>query len=319
MEKNTVFIAGKTAAETITDSTRYLVVDQTTGALLVSGTVTSSPDKETSYTVFKCNTAFTGASIGDIIVGILTINTVTGTLVSTTPIWFNFTTQAELVVLDTTKLTAVASNSLTAAELATMTLAISAVSLPLPTGAATEAKQDILLAELQLKANLTEIQPVSTQSKARHGSVTITRPATTPTYAAGVVIGDTNGSAIFELINFGTAGEQIYITDINLEIDVASVPSGMGTFTVHFYNASPTAIADNTAWDLVSADRSKYLGFQQLYTPSDKVSTLYSQNPQLSKSIILTGTSLFFILVTDASYAATSGAVKKLSFSGFAV
>lgn len=283
MEKNTVFMAGKTAAEEITASTGYLVIDPVTGALLVAGTVTSSPDKETSYTVFKCNTAFTGASIGDIIVGILTVNTVTGTLVSATPIWFNFTTQAELVVLDTTKLTAVASNSLTAAELATMTLA------------------------------------VSTTSKARRGSKIITRPATTPTYAAGVVIGDTNGSAIFELTNFGTAGEQIYLTDINLEIDVASIPSGMGTFTVHFYNASPTAIADNTAWDLVSDDRSKYLGFQQLYTPSDKGSTLYSQNPQLSKSIILSGTSLFFELVTDASYAATSGAVKKLSFSGFAV
>lgn len=41
---------------------------------------------------------------------------------------------------------------------------ISAVSLPLPTGAATSAKQDLLLAELQLKADLTETQPVSAVS-----------------------------------------------------------------------------------------------------------------------------------------------------------
>ncbi len=41
---------------------------------------------------------------------------------------------------------------------------VSAASLPLPTGAATSAKQDLLLTELQLKADLTETQPVSQQA-----------------------------------------------------------------------------------------------------------------------------------------------------------
>lgn len=41
---------------------------------------------------------------------------------------------------------------------------VSAATLPLPTGAATSAKQDLLLAELQLKADLTETQPVSLAS-----------------------------------------------------------------------------------------------------------------------------------------------------------
>lgn len=86
----------------------------------------SLPDKETPYITFKCNTAFAGASTGDIIAGILTINTVTNALVSNTPIWYNFNTQLPITVLDATKLTAIAANSLTAAELATMTLAIGA-------------------------------------------------------------------------------------------------------------------------------------------------------------------------------------------------
>lgn len=42
-----------------------------------------------------------------------------------------------------------------------VTQPISVASLPLPTGAATSAKQDDLLAELQKKADLTETQPVS--------------------------------------------------------------------------------------------------------------------------------------------------------------
>ena len=46
----------------------------------------------------------------------------------------------------------------------TETQPVSVASLPLPTGAATSAKQDALLAELQLKADLTETQPVSLAS-----------------------------------------------------------------------------------------------------------------------------------------------------------
>jgi hypothetical protein len=81
-------------------------------------------DYETPYITFACNTVFTGASVGDIIAGILTIDTTTNTLVSNTPVWYNFTTSLPLTVVDTSKLTAIASNSLTAAQLSTMTLAI---------------------------------------------------------------------------------------------------------------------------------------------------------------------------------------------------
>lgn len=48
----------------------------------------------------------------------------------------------------------------------TETQPVSAASLPLPSGASTSAKQDTLLAELQLKADLTETQPTSLESVA---------------------------------------------------------------------------------------------------------------------------------------------------------
>ena len=50
----------------------------------------------------------------------------------------------------------------------TETQPVSALSLPLPTGAATSAAQASLLTELQLKANLNETQPVSAASELGH-------------------------------------------------------------------------------------------------------------------------------------------------------
>lgn len=80
---------------------------------------------------------------------------------------------------------------------------VSAASLPLPAGAATSAKQDTLLTELQLKADLTETQPVSLASVPSHavtlasttitGSVAVTGPLTdtqlraTPVPVSGTV------------------------------------------------------------------------------------------------------------------------------------
>lgn len=58
---------------------------------------------------------------------------------------------------------------------------VSAASLPLPTGAATSAKQDTLLTELQLKADLTETQPVSLASVPSHAVTNAGTFATQPT------------------------------------------------------------------------------------------------------------------------------------------
>lgn len=55
-------------------------------------------------------------------------------------------------------------NGVVVRNLPSGTQAVSAASLPLPAGAATAAKQDDLLAELQLKADLTEAQPISAAS-----------------------------------------------------------------------------------------------------------------------------------------------------------
>lgn len=90
----------------------------------------SLPDKETPTMLYrvKVGQSFTGASAGDPIIGILTINTVSNTFVSNTPLWYNGNTKLPLVDadVDTSKLEVVAANTLTASELAALTLSVGA-------------------------------------------------------------------------------------------------------------------------------------------------------------------------------------------------
>jgi hypothetical protein len=106
--------------------------------------------------------------------------------------------------------------------------------------------------------------------------VQFTRPANTTQYTANDVVGTTT-SAIHQLSNLGKLGGFVQIQSVRLQIHVASVPSGMSGFRAHFYTASPTAIADNAAFDLVVADRASYVGFVDMPTPQDFGSTLFCQ------------------------------------------
>lgn len=161
-------------------------------------------------------------------------------------------------------------------------------------------------------------------------SVSFTRPSNTTAYDALDVIGaaDANtpsnpGSAIlaftgFTLGNIAPNGSQIYITDVMLEVDVAAVPSGMGAFRVHFYNASPTAVLDGATFNLVAADRTKYLGYVNLTTPVDLGDTLWSENVGLNKKLLLAAGSsdLYAVIQTINGYTPTSAAVKSLTLHG---
>jgi len=144
------------------------------------------------------------------------------------------------------------------------------------------------------------------------GTVTITRPANTTAYTAGDVIGDTNGSAIFEIVDFGDAGNDYserIISSATLQINTGDIVTGMSVFNVELYNALPTAIADNSAWDLSVNDRTKHLGTIILPTPIDKVATLKSEADNINKQISLLTGSLFVELVTVGGFIPVSACV----------
>lgn len=148
-----------------------------------------------------------------------------------------------------------------------------------------------------------------------------TRPANTTAYTAGDVIGVADvsvaanaGSAIHEFASIGPSAGAIIITGADLRIDAAAVPPGMTSFRLHLYDAAPTAILDNAAWDLPAGDRAAYLGYIDMGTAVDVGSTLYAQADQINKQFKLASgaTSLYGLLVTNGGFTPGSAAVKRI-------
>lgn len=150
-------------------------------------------------------------------------------------------------------------------------------------------------------------------------AVSITRPADTNAYTAGDVIGPSTatGGAVLQFNNIGVPGKEAIITTVQLEYDVASLPSGMTNLTLHLYSVSPpSALGDNGAWDLPSGDRASYLGNFSLGTVVDLGSTLYVETTQVNKQITIPGNAsgaLFGYLVTAAGFTPGSADVFKVT------
>jgi hypothetical protein len=149
---------------------------------------------------------------------------------------------------------------------------------------------------------------------AYRSTVSITRPSNATAYTAGDVVGDTGGSAILTVANVGPSGGFVLVQSISLVFSDSSVPSGMGAFRIHMYSASPTAIADNAAFDLVSGERASYLGFVDLPAPQDLGSTLYTQTDYPGRLVKLAAasTSLFAEIETRGAYTPVSASTVEL-------
>lgn len=158
---------------------------------------------------------------------------------------------------------------------------------------------------------------LTVDGKAYRATVTITRPSNTTAYTAGDVVGDTGGSAILTLNSIGPSGGYVLIQSAALIFSDSTVPSGMGSFRVHFYSASPTAIADNAAFDLVSGERANYMGFIELPAPQDFGSTLYTQvdYPGRLVKLAAASTTVFAEIETRGAYTPVSASTVELRVS----
>jgi hypothetical protein len=151
--------------------------------------------------------------------------------------------------------------------------------------------------------------------------VTLTRPSNTTAYTAGDLIGVADGttpanagSAIITLSNIGPSAGFVLIQSVRLMIGATSVPAGMGAFRLHLYTASPTAILDNAAFDLVSGEVANYAGYIDLPAPQDFGSILMTQADYPGALIKLASgsTSLFAELETRGAYTPASGTLYDL-------
>lgn len=133
---------------------------------------------------------------------------------------------------------------------------------------------------------------------------TKTRPANQTAYGAGSVVGDTT-NAIWTFAGVGPMGGNVMVTSIDLRIDINAIPSGMTSFRLYVYNASPaSALANTAAFDLPSGDRSAFLGYIDIGSPADLGSTLYCQLDQVNKQFKLASTdiNLYGYLVTNGGF-----------------
>lgn len=125
----------------------------------------------------------------------------------------------------------------------------------------------------------------------------ITRPANTTTYTARDVVG---GAITFT--GLAPAAATILLTGSQFELDIATIPSGMTSFTLYLYNVTPpSAVADNAAFDLASGDRASYLGKVDLGTPIDEGGTCYIET-SFTKQIKTASANVFGYLVTTGGY-----------------
>lgn len=160
--------------------------------------------------------------------------------------------------------------------------------------------------------------PVPVQTPGFVSSGTQTRPADTTAYTALDVVG-TIAAANISLANIGSIQASYFtITGVTLEFDINAVPSGMGNFRLHLFDAAPTAIADNDAFNLIAADRAKYLGYITLGTPVDLGDTLISCTDTLNfrRKLASASTTIYGVLQTVDAFTPVSEAVMAITING---
>jgi hypothetical protein len=168
----------------------------------------------------------------------------------------------------------------------------------------------------------TAANPAPVSSPGFTSSASQTRPNDTTAYAALDVVG-TNAATNMEFTGIGSvAGGCVAINEASLRIDVGSKPAGMDGFRLHLFNAAPTAIVDNAAFNLIAADRAKYLGYIDIGSPLDLGDTLYGAYNGGGNRVFklaAASTTLYGVLQTITAFTPTAQTVKTVSISGFQV
>lgn len=126
--------------------------------------------------------------------------------------------------------------------------------------------------------------PVITRSAVGSPSDSLARPNDTTAYVANDAMSTAGG----ENLEFATGlenGAKLLIYSAQILGTDSAVPSGMTTFRLHLFNAAPTAIADNAAWALASADAAKYLGYITLSAPEDMGDVIFKRTDGINAAI----------------------------------
>jgi hypothetical protein len=144
--------------------------------------------------------------------------------------------------------------------------------------------------------------PGFVQGQGYLGTATVTRAANQTPYAINDVVG-----GALTIANVGPSSGDVLITSVRVLLNIDALPSGLQSFTLHVYNATPpSAIADNSLFTLGSGDRAAYIAHIDNIPVSALGTGTQSVQAQLDNIVqqfrTVGGTSLFAYLVTNQAY-----------------
>jgi hypothetical protein len=155
----------------------------------------------------------------------------------------------------------------------------------------------------------------------RPAAAEFTRPANTTAYAALDAVGVTAGSVLtFANVARQNSGSGRVVAVRLWKSDITVTNA---SFLIHFYNAAPTAIADNSPWTMLYADREKYVGAVATGTmvTGGTGSGGYAVVPATTTPLVLPfktaagAKSLFAVITAAAAYTPASAETFSLSIT----
>lgn len=144
-----------------------------------------------------------------------------------------------------------------------------------------------------------------------------TRPENTTAYAAQDVVGEAVASNLEFSGVGGISGGIVLLTSVSLRID-SDAAVVAGAMRLHLFNAAPTPIADNSAFNILAKDRAKYLGYIDIPAPTRFDDTQYAQDDTIRKQVKLAKGSmtLYGVLETTGAFTPASAVVKTVKLCG---
>jgi hypothetical protein len=149
---------------------------------------------------------------------------------------------------------------------------------------------------------------VSIKTGMGHVSQEITRPADTTPYAANDVVGPTTTPAVGVLADmFSENGGTGYICKVKLTTNQAA---NTASYRIYFYNAAPTAIADNAVSSVLYADDAKTIGYVDIANTaqegsgSDAAVGLWTG--QLAAKAAAADNDLYYVIITKTAFTPAS-------------
>lgn len=134
----------------------------------------------------------------------------------------------------------------------------------------------------------------------KQATATITLAHDVAAHHAGDVV-STAAGAILEFTNLGAAGDLIDILSVRTKYAATGIPTAHIGWKLRLFNAAPTAIADNAAFNVIAADVGKYIRSIPLSALEDVGDNCFGQDDVVNMTAKLVTTSLFGVLTCNAA------------------